>query len=184
MAVYISVGHVPEDGGKPWKHLNGACPRLLALEDRGFPKKRVRNIDHKKPLELHVRRRCPLCFEEPKGLGPLPAPKWLETAEELERSKPRPTYWVYNLSDPQRKDAQVGMATNLATRLRSRWKATCAPGFVADGIPWLHERLKANPRFEPVLEVDRFTSRADALAGEARLRERLRASGWNVSSDV
>ena len=41
-------------------------------------------------------------------------------------------YWVYNLYDLERRDAQVGMASDLATRLAKRWKATIAKGFVQD----------------------------------------------------
>jgi hypothetical protein len=50
------------DGGKPWKHLNGSCRLLLEFEREGYPKKRVKNIDHKKPEALHFRRQCPVCF--------------------------------------------------------------------------------------------------------------------------
>jgi hypothetical protein len=183
MAVYINEGHTPADGGKPWKHLNGSCPRLLELEREGYSKKRVKNVDHKKPAALHLRRRCPVCFEEPEGLN-LPEPAWLRKADKMEREKMKGTYWVYNLHDPKLKDAQVGMASNLASRLRSRWKATCSAGFVPDAIPWLYERLKASKAYQPRLDVESFPSRASALAAERELRERLREKQWNVSSDV
>lgn len=68
MAVYISEGHRPDDGGKPWKHLSGSCPRLMELDRSGFAKKRVKNVDDKKPIELHVRRRCSICFAEPSPM--------------------------------------------------------------------------------------------------------------------
>jgi hypothetical protein len=60
VAVYINEGHVPKDGGKPWKHLDPRCPKLLALEARAYVAKRVLNIDGSKPIERHVRRRCPI----------------------------------------------------------------------------------------------------------------------------
>jgi hypothetical protein len=102
----------------------------------------------------------------------------------MEHEKVKGTYWVYNLHDPERKDAQVGMAGNLASRLRSRWKATCTAGFVPDAIPWLYTRLKTSKTFQPELVVESFPSRALALAAERELRGRLRDEGWNVSSDV
>jgi hypothetical protein len=183
MAIYINEGHTPEDGGKPWKHLKGSCSRLLELEQKGYPKTRVKNVDDKKPLEAHVRRRCPVCFVEPQAIRVSGQPQWLRKARELEQSKPSGTYWVYNLYDPEKRDSQVGMAANLATRLMRRWKATIAKGFVQDGIPWLHARLATEPGYEPRLDVERHCSRSTALARERELRESLRASGWYVSSD-
>lgn len=183
MAIYINEGHTPEDGGKPWKHLNGSCPRLIECEQRGYPKIRAKNVDDKKPVELHVRRRCPICFKEPQAIRVSGEPGWLRRARELEATKAGGTYWVYNLSDPERKDAQVGMASNLATRLASRWKASLANGFVQDSIPWLNERLQSDSSYEPRLDVERLGSRSAALAREAELRNTLRTSGWHVSSD-
>lgn len=36
MAVYVNTGHRPEDGGLPWKHLDGRCPRLLERAEEGW----------------------------------------------------------------------------------------------------------------------------------------------------
>lgn len=37
MAVHINVALVPDDGGKPWKHLDARCQVLLAGAAADFP---------------------------------------------------------------------------------------------------------------------------------------------------
>jgi hypothetical protein len=111
-------------------------------------------------------------------------PPWLMKARRLEASKRTGTAWVYNLFDPGRHDAQVGMASDLHARLSSRWRATCKGGFVQDGIPWLNDRLVEDAAFVPTLDAHPYPDAASALAAETTLRARLRAEGWHVSSDV
>ncbi len=112
------------------------------------------------------------------------SPTWLARAKALEASAASGTSWVYNLYDPGRKDAQVGMANDLYQRLSSRWRATSKGGFLSDGIPWLSDRLAENPSYEPVLDAHAFSDREFALEAERNLRVQLRAAGWHVSSDV
>ena len=183
MAIYVNQGHRPSDGDRRWKHLDGNCPDLLRRQREGFPIKRMRNVDHNKPIDEHTRRRCPHCFREPEALTITRTPDFLHAAVRLADLSPG-VYWVYNLQDAPRKNAQVGMASNLPARLRSRWRATLAAGFVQDGIPWLHDRLKGDPAFEPALAASAHATRVAALREERRLRHELRSRGWNVSSDV
>lgn len=183
MAIYINVGHVPSDGGKPWKHMNGRCAFLQELAEAGFPIKRVPNTDGAKPLANHARRRCD-CFIEQLALPKLRTPRWLQAAQATEARARRPSFWTYNIYDPEKRDSQVGMASDLSARLLSRWRATCKPGFPPDGIPWLNARLAEDKAFQPTLEVRRYASRDAALAAERKLRRRLRVEGWHVSSDI
>ena len=184
MAVLINNGHVATDGGKAWKHLDYSCPLLLERAERGFPILRRKNVDHKKPLELHERRRCPVCFKEGGRLRDIPEPQWLIHARELQAESVA-SAWVYDLRHPTEKITQVGMATNLYTRLRSRFKATCSARFtMADGIPWYYDLLAADPNAELILNATSFKSRGAALQAEATLRKQLSESGWGVTSDV
>ena len=54
MAIYVNQGHRPSDGDRPWKHLDGNCPDLLRRERKGFPIKRIRNMDDNKPIGQHM----------------------------------------------------------------------------------------------------------------------------------
>jgi hypothetical protein len=72
MPIFVNVGHVPEDGGKPWKHLSAHCDLLLARAAEGCEAKKVRNQDNKKPLDAHVYRRCPICGGEAGPLASVP----------------------------------------------------------------------------------------------------------------
>jgi hypothetical protein len=183
VSVWINKGHVPEDGGKPWKHGTPHC-RLLNERDRlGYLKQRVRNVDNKKPLEEHKRRRCPEpgCFgsrEELRGKL-LPEPSWLARARQLEERKPADSYWVYLLFDPALKQFQVGKAKNLYSRLNSRWKATLHGGFgTPDVIPWLHDRLVEDSSYEPQTEFVNCPTSYAALTAERAKRRELRKAGW------
>jgi hypothetical protein len=190
VGVWINDGHTPEDGGKPWKHLDPHCPLLEERAARGFPiRKLSRNPDNRKPVEQHLRRRCPHpgCFTERTGLRSkqIRAPRWLADADLLERSSAPDAWWTYLLADPKRHQFQVGKAKSLHARLQSRWKATLKGGFDrADTIPWLHDRLVEDPDFCPEVTFHSYATEADALAGERRIRAELRAKGWHDSSDV
>lgn len=189
VSVWINMGHAPEDGGKPWKHGTPHCRLLDERDGQGFRKEKVRNVDDKKPISDHMRRRCP----EPGCFGPreemrgriIPTPSWLLKANKLEQTKPQGSYWVYLLFDPGLKQFQVGKAKNLYSRLDSRWKATLHGGFgTPDGIPWLHDRLVKNPSYEPQVEFVNYPTSEQALAAERAKRRELRAAGWYDSSDV
>ena len=182
MAIYVNVGHVPSDGSKPWKHLHPRCPALQQRAERGFPVQRVRNIDAGKSLEQQSRRRCG-CFHEQVKFVPRNDPRWLNEAASAQAKSPE-VFWTYSLHDPATRDAQVGMAQDLRTRLRSRWRATCKAGLPPDGIPWLNARLAEDPSYEPVLDVEPYVTREAALQAEKALRQALRENGWHVSSDV
>jgi hypothetical protein len=93
-------------------------------------------------------------------------------------------FWVYEIADEQHRDVQVGMASDLASRMRARWRATAAGGYPADTIPWLNMRRAKNPDFEPTFEFTSYPERESALAAEQSRRDALRQSGWFVSSDV
>jgi hypothetical protein len=183
VAVHINEGHVPEDGGKPWKHLYPDCPLLLERAAHGYPARRVRNVDDRKPLSEHVRRRCPVCFGSGEALKGIPTPPWLKLAQKLQLETAAGA-WVYDLMYEPEQRSQVGMATNLYTRLRSRFRATCRSRFGEDCIPWYHDLLKRNPDVEVLLEAKPYATKAEALAAEDALRTRKRAQGWDVSSDV
>lgn len=129
MAVLINDGHVAGDGGKPWKHLDYLCPLLAQRAERGFPVLRRDNVDHKKPFQLHERRRCPVCFKEGGMLEGIPDPDWLARAEELQ-VETAASAWVYDLRHPTEKITQVGMATNLYRRLPRASKRPVPPGSV------------------------------------------------------
>jgi hypothetical protein len=184
VAVLINDQHRPEDGGKPWKHLDGDCPLLLRRAAAGFSIRRVPNSDHGKPAESHIRRACLVCFQPGEPLGGIQPPAWLAEARRLEQGSDA-VAWVYNLQHPYRKVAQVGMATNLHSRLKSRFTATLAGRFdKADNIPWYYDLLAAKSEDEPVLNATPFPSRAAAREAERDLRDKLRAEGWSVTSDV
>lgn len=187
MGVWINVGHAPVDG-KPWKHGDPHCPKLQERDRAGFPIRKVKNVDHNKPLDQHVRRRCdsPGCFgprDQLRGLD-LREPSWLRRAHAMELLKPPGSYWVYLLSDPTRQLFQVGKAANLYERLRSRFRATIRGGFHRpDGIPWLHDRLVDDLAYEPSFEALNYPTELEALEGERTLRHELREAGWYDSSD-
>jgi hypothetical protein len=183
MAVYINEGHVPEDSGPPWKHLDGHCPLLVERAEAGFTAKRVRNRDRMASTATSTRRRCPVCFDDGPPLADVAPPAWLGQARAAEAAQPG-AYWTYDLSWPARRAAQVGMATHLAARLTSRWRGTCAGRLTGnDSIPWLYDATRENRSHEIELHVAFYETRADALAAEGELRTVKRAAGWHVSSD-
>jgi hypothetical protein len=167
VGVWINEAHLPGDGGKPWKHGDPHCPRLQQRARAGFPIRKVRNPDNRKPVEQHVRRRCdvPGCFDPREKLRgrQIPDPAWLRKARGLEHARPASTWWVYLLSDSARKQFQVGKAKDLHQRLRSRFRATLKGGFDrADGIPWLHDRMAEDLAYEPEFERTAGTTAATA----------------------
>ena len=183
MAIYINVGQVPSDGGKPWKHMNGRCAFLQELAEAGFPIKRVPNTDGAKPWQTMLAAavtasssnwRCRNC-ERRDGCKPRRLPKRARGAHPSGR-----TTFTTQRSATLRSEWR---ATSQPALL-SRWRATCKPGFPPDGIPWLNARLAEDKAFQPTLEVRRYASRDAALAAERKLRRRLRVEGWHVSSDV
>ena len=185
MAVWINIGHVAEDGGSPWKHLRGDCSLLRRRASAGHAATKVNNPDARLPLDQHNYRRCPECFGEGGRLAVEQTPRWLERAAALQRASRPGTFWTYVLSDPESRHVQVGMAANLGQRLRSRWRATLAGRFdMSDSIPWLYDRVAADPRYEPEFEAAEYASREEALAHERALRTQLRHEGWHDSSDV
>lgn len=135
--------HVPGDGGRAWKHLRGDCPLLKRRNGEGFEATKVRNPDARLLRERHRYRRCPECFTDEEALTIPNSPRWLERAAILERAAPSAAFWTYVLRDPASRHVQVGMATHLTRRLRSRWLATLKSRFAtSDAIPWLHDRLR------------------------------------------
>lgn len=183
MPIYINRHHIPADRGLPYKHLTRTCPALVATGEHGFAIAHVKNDDHKKPESQHIRRRCPHCFRPAAPVtttAPVP-PRFLDDARRLGAAHPD-AFWVYNLHDATRRDAQVGMATDLHARLRSRWTASLKPGFNQDGIPWLNAYLTTNPGYQPTLTATAHPTKPEALAAEKALRAKLLSEGWNVTS--
>ena len=127
MAVYVNFGFVPPDGGKEWKHLDERCPLLRERAEEGFPIKRVRNVDDRRPLEGHERRRCPACFIKRPPLPALPTPQWVLAASAPEYHPREGIAWVYDIVCEPEKLSLVGMSSNLARRYQehllgvSRW---------------------------------------------------------------
>jgi hypothetical protein len=173
IGIYINSGYISPDGST-CKHVEGWCHLLLERHDAGHPIVRVRN-------DRTDRRPCPACFYDG---GPLTVamPQALTNAIAFAKSHPSPA-WIYEVTAETHRVSQVGMATDVADRLRRRWRATCARRLAPDGIPWLHDLLADDSDVNLTCTVSPFPSRQLALVAEDRRRRELRAAGWRVSSD-
>ncbi len=175
MAVYINSGYAEGDGGPELKHLSRHCRILCEREQASFKVRRVTNAKRE-------RRRCSECFFEGGPLDVGGEPDWLVSARDRETSE-AVAAWTYDLSWPEGKCAQSGMATHLYSRLRSRWVATCKGRLSEpDSIPWLYDLLRAGRGGEVVLDVVEYDSREQAVENERLLRARRVREGWDDSS--
>src|SRR5919108_1450475 len=129
------------------------------------------------PCKPQRRRRCPVCFEEGPPLGPRPEPEWLREARERSASA---RAWVYSIELPAARRAQVGFASDLYGRLRSRWHATLKGRFgESDAVPFLYNALLEGRGGEIRVDMRPFHSEGEARAAEARLRADKERAGWH-----
>lgn len=179
MGVYVTVDETGATG--PVRHIEGECPDLKANVGAGC---RIEYLRNREDLRARTER-CPACFGD---LPPLPhisaEPGFLDGVRAAVSAAPAGHSFVYNVRDPEGRNAQVGKANDPVSRLRSRWTATIRGGYSEDGIPWLHHRLQSDPAYEPEVVISAHPSSEAALSAEAALRDDLRSEGWRVSSMV
>jgi hypothetical protein len=183
-SIYVNESAPAAPSGRPRKHQRRRCTQLVAPQGEGFAVCSIPNPDSRlADVREHRLERCPECFRPGPPLGPLPQPAWLSDAERLVAARPVAA-WVYDLHDPVTRATQIGMASNLVQRLRSRWRATCAGRWGVDAVPWLYDLLAEGHGDRVRLAAQPFESREVALAAERRLRDARRADRWEVSSSV
>jgi hypothetical protein len=182
-SICVDDGAPPGSSSRSWKHLRRRCRLLVAREREGFAVRSIPNPDNRlvAPREQRLER-CPECCQHRPPLGALPPPAWSTDVERLISARPV-SAWVCD-HDPVGRATQIGMASNLVQRLRSRRRATCRNRWGVDAVPWLCDLLVDGSGDRVRLAAQPFESREVALAAERRLRDARRADRWEVSSSV
>ena len=179
VAIYINVGYDGEPSEVPARHISGNCARLLEIAARGFPDK---YHDNSEALRRRTRR-CEQCFVELPAIPDAPrVPRFIDAVKAAVRDAGPTASFVYNVHEDGGPNAQIGKANDPAARLRKRWRASLAGGYLDEGIPWLNTRLQIDPTYEPVVTISAHPTSEAAVAAENALRDRLRTEGWLVSS--
>jgi hypothetical protein len=90
MPIFVNEGYERSPDGKEWKHLE-KCSLLAQRAARGFPIRRLRNLDAKKVAYAdHLRRRCPRCMPDSDWPGTEPHNPTTKAASAAPRAAPVP----------------------------------------------------------------------------------------------